>query len=130
MLTDGSDSGRDYNCASLVLDPHGGLGPCPDRDEVRRHALRDEFMFYAIGLERTGLDSSLTTLTNETGGGHFEVKNSDDLATTFARVAEELHHQYALGFTPIAPDGKTHKIDVKLKGPGLVAQARKSYEAK
>ena len=130
LLTDGSDSGRDYNCAALVLDPHGGIGPCPDRDDVRRHALRDEFMFYAIGLEDTGLDSSMTALTNETGGGHFEVKSGDDLASTFVRVVDELHHQYALGFTPVARDGKTHKIDVKLKRPGLVAQARKSYEAK
>ena len=130
FLTDGSDSGKDYNCAALVTDPHGAIGPCPDRDSVRRSALRDEFMFYAIGLEHTGLDSSLASLTNDTGGGHFEVKGADDLSATFLRVADELHHQYVLGFTPVARDGKTHKIDVKLKKPGLTAQARKSYEAK
>ena len=130
FLTDGSDSGKDYNCAALVADPHGNIGPCSDRDSTRRGALRDEFMFYAIGLEHTGLDASLVSLTNETGGGHFEVKSSDDLSTTFLRVADELHHQYVLGFTPVNRDGKTHKIDVKLKRAGLTAQARKSYEAK
>jgi Ca-activated chloride channel family protein len=130
FLTDGSDSGKDYNCAALVFDPHGRIGPCPDRDSVRKHALSEEFMLYGIGLEHTGLDASLTALTNETGGGHFEVKSGDDLSATFLRVADELHHQYVLGFTPISPDGKTHKIEVKLNRPGLTAQARKSYEAK
>ena len=32
----------------------------------------------------------------------------------FARVAEELHSQYVLGFDPLKRDGKVHTIEVKV----------------
>ena len=47
----------------------------------------------------------------------------------FTRVADELHHQYALGFTPTKLDGKMHTLDVRIAQPGLTARARKSYLA-
>ena len=71
----------------------------------------------------------MTGLADETGGGHFEVKKGATLASTFARVADELRHQYALGFTPVALDGQTHTIEVRLAKTGLTARARKSYLA-
>ena len=52
-----------------------------------------------------------------------------DLASTFARVAEELHHQYALGFTPTKLDGKMHTLEVRVAQSGLTARARRSYLA-
>ena len=45
-------------------------------------------------------------------------------------MADELHRQYLLGFAPAKLDGKTHKLEVKLKQPGMTARARKSYVAK
>jgi Ca-activated chloride channel family protein len=74
-------------------------------------------------------DDGLPKIAEATGGGYFELKSTDDLATTFARVADELHHQYALGFTPMALDGKMHALDVKLTGKGMTARARRSYLA-
>jgi VWFA-related protein len=74
-------------------------------------------------------DDGLPKIAAATGGGYFELKSTDDLASTFARVADELHHQYALGFTPAAFDGKLHTLDVRLAGPGMTARARKSYLA-
>ena len=44
-------------------------------------------------------------------------------------MADELHRQYVLGFTPANLDGKVHKIDVRIKVPGITARARKSYIA-
>ena len=73
-------------------------------------------------------DEGLPKIAAETGGGYFELTSADDLSATFARVAEELHHQYVLGFTPIVLDGKTHKLEVRVKG-GNIARARKSYLA-
>ena len=32
-------------------------------------------------------------------------------APTFTRVAQELHSQYVLGFTPQVLDGKIHKLE-------------------
>ena len=64
-----------------------------------------ETMIYAIGLEseffnrrrrvqRTRPDRGLRKLADETGGGYFELKKTDELAPTFTRVAQELHSLY------------------------------------
>ena len=54
-------------------------------------------------------------LAEETGGGYFELDKTSDLAPTFTRVAQELHSQYVLGFTPTLLDGKVHRMTVKAK---------------
>jgi len=99
----------------------------------------EEVMVYAIGLQgedviggrriRTNPDRSLKKLAEETGGGYFELSRTDQLTSTFTRVALELHSQYLLGFQQDAPDGKTHRLDVRVKRPGMIARARKSYIA-
>ena len=52
-----------------------------------------------------------------------------DLGAAFARVADELHTQYLLGFAPPKRDGKVHDIDVRVSSRGLKPRARKSYVA-
>lgn len=109
------------------------------RGDVQRRALNEEVMVYAIGLEsnyfngqsrvRTKPDRGLKSLAEETGGGYFELDQTADLAPTFTRVAQELHSQYLLGFTPEVLDGKTHKLAVRVKQPGMTARARKTYVA-
>jgi VWFA-related protein len=74
-------------------------------------------------------DEGLPKIASATGGGYFELTSTDDLASTFTRVADELHHQYALGFTPSKLDGKMHTLALKLTPTGLTARARKSYLA-
>lgn len=74
-------------------------------------------------------DPGLKTLADEGGGGYFELHGTDDLAATFARVAEELHHQYLLAFTAPALDGKVHKLEVRLRSSEMTARSRKSYVA-
>jgi len=74
-------------------------------------------------------DEGLPKISAATGGGYFELTSTDDLDATFTRVAEELHHQYALGFTPTKLDGKMHTLQVRLTKEGLTARARKSYLA-
>ncbi len=121
VFTDGDDT------ASKI-----GMGDVLDR------ARTDEAMIYSIGLEsvyfngqskvRTRPDRGLKRLSDETGGGYFELKKTDDLGPTFTRVAQELHSQYVLGFSP-ATDGKQHKVEVRLKKPGLTARARRTYQA-
>ena len=121
VFTDGEDT------ASKI-----GMGDALDR------ARTDEAMIYAIGLQsvyfngqrqvRSSPDRGLRKLSDETGGGYFELKKTDELGPTFTRVAQELHSQYLIGFSP-ATDGKQHKVEVRLKKPGLVARARRSYQA-
>ena len=74
-------------------------------------------------------DEGLSKLAAESGGGYFELESTDDLGATFTRVADELHRQYAMGFSPEKLDGKTHKLEVRVKRPGMTARARRSYVA-
>jgi VWFA-related protein len=106
---------------------------------VLDHAREEEVMVYAIGLQseyfngqrkvRSQPDRSLRKLAEETGGGYFELKTTDELGPTFTRVAQELHSLYTLGFTPAVLDGKDHKLDVKMKIASQTARARKTYVA-
>lgn len=91
------------------------------RRQVERRALDGGFMVYAVGLEGPGLDRTLVTLADRTGGGRFQ------LATTMGRVVEELRHQYMLGFVPKVFDGRAHRLEVRLREPRLKARARQSY---
>jgi Ca-activated chloride channel homolog len=74
-------------------------------------------------------DPALKDLAEVSGGGYFELSEKDNLRSTFTRVAEELHHQYTLGFTPTKLDGKVHEIEVKVKRRGVEVRARKHYVA-
>ncbi|HMF95490.1 MAG TPA: hypothetical protein VKE96_14415, partial [Vicinamibacterales bacterium] len=102
-------------------------------------ARNDEVMIYAIGLEsdyfngqtrvRSKPDSGLRKVADETGGGYFELKKTSELAPTFTKIAQELHSQYVIGFTPTQLDNRVHKLAVKMKQPGMTARARRSYMA-
>ena len=121
VFTDGEDTGSRTNDGSVL-------------DQARR----EEVMIYAVGLRsdyfngarqvRSKPDSGLKRLAEETGGGYFELDKTSDLAPTFTRVAQELHSQYVLGFTPTQLDGKIHRVAVKAKA-GMMVRARRSYLA-
>jgi Ca-activated chloride channel family protein len=135
-LTDGDDS-----CSLRIISrPRSSFsvgefkGPAPKRvdfcttfERVRARAVREEFMIYAIGLP--DLSRYMRDLSAETGGGHFNLRGNADLKASFARVVEELHHQYLLGFSPAVLDGAVHKLELHVKRPGLVPRARKTYTA-
>ena len=74
-------------------------------------------------------DPNLRTLADVSGGGYFELSKATDLASTFARVADELHRQYLLGFVTPVTDGTLHRLEVRVKRPGVQLKARKSYLA-
>jgi Ca-activated chloride channel family protein len=105
---------------------------------VLERARNEEVMVYSIGLEseyfngqrvqRSRPSRDLRKISDETGGGYFELKKNDQLAPTFTRVAQELRSQYLLGFAPTALDGKVHKLDVRAR-TGMTVRARKSYLA-
>ena len=64
-------------------------------------------------------DPGLEKLALASGGGYFELTGTRDLSATFARVVDELHRQYLIGFVPQKLDGKAHKLEVRVKGEGL-----------
>ncbi|HZP49250.1 MAG TPA: VWA domain-containing protein [Vicinamibacterales bacterium] len=75
-------------------------------------------------------DEGMARIAAATGGGYFELTSPRDIATgAFDRVADELHHQYALGFVPQKLDGRLHDLTVKVIKPGYSVRARKRYLA-
>jgi VWFA-related protein len=74
-------------------------------------------------------DPGLMKIAEMTGGGYFHLTGTADLTHTFERVADELHHQYLLGFTPSKVDGKTHHLDVRVSDTTYTVRARKTYLA-
>jgi Ca-activated chloride channel family protein len=106
---------------------------------VLDRARDEEVMVYSIGLEseyfngqrvvRSRPSRDLRKISEETGGGYFELEKTVDLSPTFSRVAQELRSQYLIGFAPAALDGKVHKLDVRVNRPGMTVRARKSYLA-
>ncbi|HEY8550721.1 MAG TPA: VWA domain-containing protein [Vicinamibacterales bacterium] len=123
----------------VVFTDGADMGSRASQGKVVDRARADEVMIYAIGMEsvmapggrviRTRPDRGLKRLAEETGGGYFELKKTDELGPAFTRVAQELHSQYLLGFTPQKLDGKVHRLEVKVSRPGHKARARRSYLA-
>jgi VWFA-related protein len=117
--------------------------------DVTDRAEREDVMIYAVGLHsRSGRpmvpaggqnlgammagdlpDPGLGKVALDTGGGYLEIGPHDDLSAAFARVADELHSQYLLGFAPPVRDGKSHGVEVRLAAAGLKPRARKNYLA-
>ena len=68
-------------------------------------------------------------MAEETGGGYTEIRYGDNLGQEVARVLDELHSQYLLGYEPPKRDGKRHKIEVRVMRDNVKPRARKNYVA-
>ncbi|HEV8394015.1 MAG TPA: VWA domain-containing protein [Vicinamibacterales bacterium] len=146
---------KDMRSVVLVLSDGKDSGPLGFRQryisqaEVIERARREDVMVYGIGMRSRGRrpppglgpgglqaaleaelpDAGLALVAEHTGGGYTEIRPNQDLGAAFARVAEELHSQYLLGFVPPRKDGKVHEVEVRVGQRGLKARARKSYTA-
>jgi VWFA-related protein len=139
VLSDGKDSGPTSFGRRMV-----------SQAEVIERAREDEVMIYAVGMRSRGArqrqpgigpgglqamlaadlpDPGLARVAEESGGGYAEIRFGEDLGTAFARVADELHSQYLIGFAPPRRDGKVHDIDVRVATRGMKPRARKNYVA-
>ena len=146
---------KDMRSVVLVLSDGKDSGPISFRQryvsqvEVIERARREDVMVYGIGMRSRGRrpppglgpgglqaaleaelpDAGLALVAEHTGGGYLEIRPNQDLGAAFARVADELHSQYLLGFVPPRKDGKVHEVEVRVVQKGLKARARKSYLA-
>lgn len=139
VLSDGKDSGFT-----------GLRGRLVSQVEVIERARDQDVMVYAIGMRSRGArptmpgmgpgglqammtadlpDPGLARVAEETGGGYTEIRLGEDLGAAFARVADELHSQYLIGFAPPTRDGKVHDIELRVSQRGVKPRARKSYVA-
>jgi VWFA-related protein len=80
-------------------------------------------------VQSTNLQNSLTLLASETGGK--AILNANDVSPDLRRMKEDLSTYYSLGYVPDhAGDGREHRIEVKVRKPGLQVRSRHSYRDK
>jgi Ca-activated chloride channel homolog len=90
-----------------------------------------------IGDLREGLrvldlsEQMLAQLTTATGGRLYKPQSFAGLEATYAEVAEELRHQYALYYTPLnkARDGGFRRVRVEMTNPSYKGHTRVGYFA-
>ena len=96
-------------------------------------ARRSDVMIYpvAFGRDRPPLFAELASLT---GGRSFQPRDPAQLNTTMRTIANELRHQYLLGYTPARPivagEEQWRTITVRIDRPGATVRARDGYLAK
>lgn len=100
---------------------------------VKQTLVRSDVFLYAIGIDSTDARAStrinpftLNDLTAQ-GGGYTEIiKGTAELPAATARIAEELNHQYMIGYTPTtSSDGKYHSVRVRVNNDSLRVRARR-----
>lgn len=76
-----------------------------------------------------GADEYLQQLADMSGGIVERADRLGDLKAAFGRIAEELRHQYLLGYYPTNKhkDDTTRRISVRVTRPGVKVRARPAY---
>jgi len=89
----------------------------------------DDLRLSLMALDQS--EQNLAQLAQATGGRLYKPTSFDALESTYAEVADELRHQYALYFTPLnkARDGTFRRVRVETINPALHPQTRVGYFA-
>ena len=101
--------------------------------EALDRARRSDVMVYpiALGRSRPALFAQLASLT---GGRSFQPKTPAEVNVTMRTIANELRHQYLLGYTPsrlfVRGDEQWRAITVQVNRPDVTVRARDGYLAK
>ena len=96
-------------------------------------ARRSDVMVYPVAFGR-GRPPLFAELASLTGGRSFQPRTPAELNTTMRTIANELRHQYLLGYTParaiVAGEEQWRAITVRVDRPGVTVRARDGYLAK
>jgi VWFA-related protein len=116
------------NVSFFAVDPRGLVGFTSETIELNYGA--DP----TLGFDAKGLladmylsQDSLRTLAEETGG--YAAVNWNNVGAALDRIVRANSTYYVLGYYPATTpkDGRFHKIEVRVKRPGLRVSARKGY---
>lgn len=116
------------NVSFFSVDPRGLVGMTSEAIELNAAADVN------LGFDARGLladmylqQDSLRVLAEETGG--YAAVNSNNLTASLNHIVRLNSTYYVLGYYPkdARRDGRFHKIEVRLKRPGLRVSARKGY---
>jgi VWFA-related protein len=152
ILTDGIDSGRGTSFEAALKAALGAQAAIYviSNIEIERAGKRAQLNALSAGTEsalrfnqlriddlRMGLEAldaserNLEDLTAATGGRLYKPQSFNDLAQTYAEVASELRHQYAVYYSPVnrRRDGNFRRVRVQTTNPALKVSARAGYFA-
>jgi Ca-activated chloride channel family protein len=124
--------------ALLIVSDGSDTASTADIRQVRTALRRSQAFVYAIAIDPPGAKainrsvnpSTLREITDESGGRTEVVQTSADIAAASARIADELNHQYVIGYTPPhGADGQFHSIRVRSHGADYRVRARSGYVA-
>ncbi|HUG54917.1 MAG TPA: VWA domain-containing protein [Vicinamibacteria bacterium] len=122
------EAARRSNVALYFVDTRGleGLSSTYGADLAAPPDSRD---YGAMWADNSQDAEGAEMLALDTGG--FSVKNTNDLALGIGRIARESESYYLLGYVPppAARDGRFRRIEVKVRGRGLVVRSRRGYFA-
>jgi hypothetical protein len=101
--------------------------------QLKQKLNRSDIFLYAIGIDSLDARNStrinpftLQELTSQ-GGGYTEIiRSAAELGQATERIAEELNHQYMLGYSPLKRgDGKYHTVRVRVSNDSYRVRARR-----
>jgi len=146
LLSDGVDNGSKESIGGAIesaqradmlvysirfADSEGNRGPVsfgrPGMGRGGRRGGGSRFPQPAGGRNSVDGKKILERISQETGGGYFEVSSKMPLDKIYDQIEEELRNQYSLGYTPDKSGGGYHKIVVSVKRKNLTVRARDGY---
>jgi Ca-activated chloride channel homolog len=119
--------------AMILLSDGGDRYSKATAADALARARRSDVIVYpvTIGSTQPPLFAQLATLT---GGRSFHPRSSAELDTVMRTIANELRHQYMLGYSPAKPivggEPQWRAITVRVNRPGVTVRARDGYLAK
>jgi VWFA-related protein len=123
------DASRHANTAIYFVNSLGLEGLPVGMDAETSTIVPEEDLGFAFSEDYERAEGS-ESLAADTGG--FTVRNSNDLAGSLKRIADETRAYYLIGYNPTnaARDGTFRKIEVKVPGrKGVEIRARRGYYA-
>ena len=105
--------------------------PYATLQQVQQRISRDGPVVFVVSVEGSSgrsNDAQLSSIAHDSGGAFYALKD-DGVKSALAGLSRMLHNQYLLGFVPAVFDDKVHEIEVRVRRPGVVVQARKSFVA-
>jgi len=126
----GHETGHDNaNCPQSNTTRDAKPLACVTANDVRELARSGRFGIYAIGPDPSKMDNDLVRIVDESGGGVFDTGHDADVAAAVDGLADELRHQYVLGFIPAVRDGRIHQLEITVNRPGATVRARRTFVA-
>lgn len=116
LVSDGADTASDVTPTAL-----------------KQKLVRSDVFLYAIGIDTLDARNAtrinpftLNELTSQ-GGGYTEIiRSTAELGPATERIAEELNHQYMIGYTPTTRgDGKYHTVRLRVTNDTYRVRARR-----